>query len=143
VRHDWPTVAPSRPWWVDLPSHPQRVDPPPPSWIDDRRSAAGVGYALAGHLPVSGPALAAVAVSAALGGPYGVIGEGVFLGVLVAASLLAMQAALAATRLIAGGVAIARGDRGFGFGLILGWLGGVLLAGLACCVAAAVVSPGG
>jgi hypothetical protein len=125
VRQAWPVAT-------ELPSHPQRVDPPQPSDAvppDPARVRAGVWWALLAHLVPSGLTLPAVAVLVYVA-HSGVLplGEGVFALMFLLLAAVGLQTLLALGCLIAAAVAY-RGDPGLGHGLVAGWVIGVAALG--------------
>jgi hypothetical protein len=108
------------------------VPEPPPERgrIRTRQVWVGIGLAMVGHLVTIGVVLVAVAVSRDTSELPGL--EGLLAG-------LVAQAVLFVVCMITGGVLVARGDRGIGVGVIIGWAVGVLVApviGFGICVAA-------
>jgi Ca2+/Na+ antiporter len=123
-------TLPPGPW----PQHPQGVPPPNPRPIRGSRVAIGIGAAIGAHV-----------LSIALGIGIGALGIG--FGALFTASdhLGAALAAITIGQLLVfvgclavGIVLLARGDRGIGLGLLIGWAVGVIVlpvVGFSVCVA--------
>jgi hypothetical protein len=119
---------PSDPQRGQLPQHPAHPEPtqpaPNPRPIRASRVWAGIGLAALGHL---------VAICASFGVNAAISSTGGFAVVLPVAELLVFAAC------VGGGIAaLARGDRGLGVGLLVGWaVSAVVFAGV--CVALILV----
>ncbi|MGW3603296.1 hypothetical protein [Micromonospora sp. NPDC005161] len=89
------------------------------------RISAGIGIALAGHLPASGLWLLSFYTFV-----YNASPDSLF---MVDCLVILLQLALFACCAVTGSVMVIRGDRGLGLGLLIGWVTGiiVLVAGTA------------
>ncbi|MFE9688644.1 hypothetical protein [Micromonospora sp. NPDC005806] len=106
---------------------PAALPPRPPS-AKRGRIAAGIGIALAGHLPASGLWLLSFYTFVYYASP-----DSLF---MVDCLVILLQLALFACCAVTGSVLVRRGDRGLGLGLLVGWVTGIVALVLATALIA-------
>ncbi|WP_446217989.1 hypothetical protein [Micromonospora sp. IBHARD004] len=107
---EWAGLPPAPPIPAELPRR-------PPS-ARRGRIAAGIGIAVAGHVPASGLWLYSFYTFV-----YSASPDSLF---MVDCLVILLQLALFACCAVPGGVLVLNGDRGLGLGLLIGWVAGVI-----------------
>jgi hypothetical protein len=97
---------------------PSPADLPRPPSAKRWRIAAGIGIALAGHLPASGLWLLSFYAFV-----YDASPDSLF---MVGCLVILLQMALFAGCAVTGSVMVIRGDRGIGVGMLVGWVTGII-----------------
>lgn len=98
---------------------PLPAEPPArPASVRPGRIAAGIGIALAGHLPATGLWLFSYYTFVYYASP-----DSLF---MVGCLVILLQLALFASCAVPGSVLVLRGDRGLGLGLLIGWITGII-----------------